>query len=311
MYYFWQKIDSFDFHILFNKYSYFEFFFQAPPPAALEFLTKIREVIATAKLKLSAKRFLPSLLNIPEEDNYYIVETVGEILKAVSRQSSIVSLKRENSRRKTCTGCPGCETNNSTFFGPKLSEIPELFGCHTCTSTSIENKQRSIRKWLEDVPVVKDGNNSPNPEIFSRATIGSKRVRSPTRFTPDKINPVKMNAQPLLLSSENPSSEFNGQREKTTDSIFSNPEEQLPEENIYDTVSEDGVKGGKFPLPEPIKKENVNGRIDTLTKKQMNAVINEFTVQKSLIIPQINQRNGNPIIEYETDSLERKKIEGK
>ncbi|XP_063242465.1 uncharacterized protein LOC134542274 [Bacillus rossius redtenbacheri] len=39
-----------------------------PPAAAIEFLTKIREVISIAKHKMSAKRFLPSLIRIPEEE---------------------------------------------------------------------------------------------------------------------------------------------------------------------------------------------------------------------------------------------------
>uniref|UniRef100_T1IBP4 Uncharacterized protein n=1 Tax=Rhodnius prolixus TaxID=13249 RepID=T1IBP4_RHOPR len=39
----------------------------APPPGAIEFLTKIREVMSFAKTKIMAKRFLPSLMAIPEE----------------------------------------------------------------------------------------------------------------------------------------------------------------------------------------------------------------------------------------------------
>ncbi|TMW40240.1 hypothetical protein DOY81_014680, partial [Sarcophaga bullata] len=39
-----------------------------PPPAALEFLQKIREVIAIAKYKMATKRYQPSLTLIPEEE---------------------------------------------------------------------------------------------------------------------------------------------------------------------------------------------------------------------------------------------------
>ncbi|KAK9497928.1 hypothetical protein O3M35_003826 [Rhynocoris fuscipes] len=39
----------------------------APPPGAIEFLTKIREVITFAKSKIEAKKYLPSLMSIPEE----------------------------------------------------------------------------------------------------------------------------------------------------------------------------------------------------------------------------------------------------
>ncbi|KAI5708604.1 hypothetical protein M8J77_025931 [Diaphorina citri] len=43
-----------------------------PPAAAIEFLIKIREVIAIAKQKMSAKKYLPSLINIPEEETLVI-----------------------------------------------------------------------------------------------------------------------------------------------------------------------------------------------------------------------------------------------
>ncbi|KAJ8717874.1 hypothetical protein PYW07_005804 [Mythimna separata] len=51
--------------------AYFEPHLMAEPPAAaLEFLVKIREVIAIAKHKMAAKRFQPILNQIPEEETY-------------------------------------------------------------------------------------------------------------------------------------------------------------------------------------------------------------------------------------------------
>ncbi|CAG9123856.1 unnamed protein product [Plutella xylostella] len=51
--------------------AYFEPHLMAEPPqAALEFLVKIREVIAIAKHKMEAKRFQPVLNEIPEEETY-------------------------------------------------------------------------------------------------------------------------------------------------------------------------------------------------------------------------------------------------
>ena len=44
---------------------------QSPPPAALEFLTRIRGMIDVAKDKMSSKRFMPSLIDIPEELSHY------------------------------------------------------------------------------------------------------------------------------------------------------------------------------------------------------------------------------------------------
>ncbi|XP_069943489.1 serine-rich adhesin for platelets isoform X1 [Cherax quadricarinatus] len=42
---------------------------QSPPPAALEFLTRIREMINIAKSKMKSKTYQPSLGDIPEEDS--------------------------------------------------------------------------------------------------------------------------------------------------------------------------------------------------------------------------------------------------
>ncbi|XP_026477894.1 uncharacterized protein LOC113384391 [Ctenocephalides felis] len=96
---------------------------RAPPPAAVEFLTKIREVITIAKHKMNARRYVPSLGLIAEEE-----ATAGTIG---------LSLKRENSRRRgDCSGCPGCE--------PRRLNLPP----HSCHDSG---KQQSIQKWLETV----------------------------------------------------------------------------------------------------------------------------------------------------------------
>lgn len=73
-------------------------YLQSPPPAAVEFLTKIREVISIAKQKMAAKRYTPNLLNIPEEDSNYTLEPSYDFSKSASRRNSNISLKRENSR---------------------------------------------------------------------------------------------------------------------------------------------------------------------------------------------------------------------
>ncbi|KAF6217199.1 hypothetical protein GE061_001553 [Apolygus lucorum] len=102
----------------------------APPPAAIEFLTKIREVMSIAKAKMEAKRFLPSLLGIAEEkeDEYY-----GE---------SVIDCISCRSNKIKCTKGAQCE-------GSTMS-------CHNNHNPSNnENKVNSIRKWLEDVPCVK------------------------------------------------------------------------------------------------------------------------------------------------------------
>ncbi|KAI8420155.1 hypothetical protein MSG28_008726 [Choristoneura fumiferana] len=115
--------------------AYFEPHLMAePPPAALEFLTKIREVIAVAKHKMAAKRFQPVLNEIPEEETYPSRGNSLDIYQAMGsqRSGSVVSLKRENSRKRSlnCVGCPGYEEkfnakmNNTT--ARKTSESPPV-----------------------------------------------------------------------------------------------------------------------------------------------------------------------------------------
>ncbi|KAJ9586666.1 hypothetical protein L9F63_019741 [Diploptera punctata] len=99
-----------------------------------------------------AKRFAPTLLGIPEEDQLQQESTVGSVYGGRSSKHGSfrsISLKRENSRRR---GCPGCALEMNGF--PTIQE--QSSACQSCTPISAaENKQHSIRKWLEDVPVGK------------------------------------------------------------------------------------------------------------------------------------------------------------
>ncbi|KAL9699084.1 hypothetical protein quinque_002525 [Culex quinquefasciatus] len=116
----------------------------SPPAAAIEFLNKIREVITIAKYKMTAKRFQPSLNIIPEElqhgshgsETYAAAQTAPP-----SRRSSLISSRRDSSKKSICSGCPGCEkkAGNSDVVVPSSN-------CKNCG-----DKQNSIRKWLEDV----------------------------------------------------------------------------------------------------------------------------------------------------------------
>lgn len=257
-------------------------YFQTPPPAAIEFLIKIREVIAAAKHKLTTKRFAPSLLNIPEEDHYISAENIKASV-TVSRQGSTISLKRENSRKKNCVGCPGCNTNNLAFLSPPPTDFPALLKCFSCISSNADSKQRSIQKWLENVTIPREETNSAREDTFSKFNTKTQRVRSPS-----------------LLSSDNVVPERN---------FFNN----VSDENIYETVS--SCTGKSFVnLPASTNNqfdeiENPEKKTDTLTK-QMKAVIKELAKHNNIIIPPLDhgkETAANPLVEYETDSLERKR----
>lgn len=63
--------------------------FQAPPPAALEFLEKIREVIHEAKRKISVKKFIPNLEEIPE----HVDEDTDEQLSSCNKCKTQFKIK--------------------------------------------------------------------------------------------------------------------------------------------------------------------------------------------------------------------------
>lgn len=102
----------------------------------------------------------------------------------------MISLKRENSRRKTCSGCPGCEPQDFKNLCGKLPEFPALAACESC-STNTESKQRSIQKWLEDIPMLK-----PTAEVQPKVCKKEqRRLRSPARsLSPDQISAPIMRA---------------------------------------------------------------------------------------------------------------------
>lgn len=189
-------------------------FFQAPPPAAIEFLAKIREVIAVAKQKMAAKRFSPSLNEIAEEDHPQRPDaaTAATSPGIGSRRGSTISLKRENSRRKTCTGCPGCEPHDLKSLCGRLPEFPSLVACKSCSDSVApppkESKEMTIQKWLQDVPSPETAEpkrlRSPRPHSPRPATARSKAPKPKAPLPPPKVldNPPDMIHEAMVIDSK-------------------------------------------------------------------------------------------------------------
>lgn len=59
---------------------------QSPPPAAVEFLSRIRGMIDVAKDKMSSKRFMPSLIDIPEELSHYSAYGSNQRLSQIAEE---------------------------------------------------------------------------------------------------------------------------------------------------------------------------------------------------------------------------------
>lgn len=103
---------------------------------------------------MESKRFQPILNEIPEEETYTSNGNSIDVYQGLGsqRSGSVISLKRENSRKKNCLGCPGCTSENGNDMS--LSKKYNIPPCTNCTGNK-GDKQHSIRKWLENIPPTK------------------------------------------------------------------------------------------------------------------------------------------------------------
>uniref|UniRef100_A0A336LWW9 CSON004347 protein n=1 Tax=Culicoides sonorensis TaxID=179676 RepID=A0A336LWW9_CULSO len=124
----------------------------SPPPAAIEFLSKIREVISIAKYKMASKRFQPSLSEIPEEKAHK--EIYQTTRQPPSRRESLISSRNGTQHKSICSGCSDCQSKSTDHYATNTS---------SCTNCG--DKQKSIQKWLESV--------STNHEIIQNEFSGN------------------------------------------------------------------------------------------------------------------------------------------
>ncbi|XP_045501833.1 uncharacterized protein LOC123699022 [Colias croceus] len=155
-----------------------------PPPAAIDFLNKLREVMIIAKEKMTSKRFIPNLSDIPEEESYHTIDLGWDIPCARrGRRFSAISLKRENSRRAIhCGGCPGCDNS----VQKSSTGLIRSNSCKTCVSE--DYKQKIVQKWLEDVPTPPAAN--VRPAKIAKVS-GTPRITEPKEKEEMRLNPAE------------------------------------------------------------------------------------------------------------------------
>ena len=310
---------------------------QAPPPAAIEFLTKIREVITIAKHKMLAKRFSPTLIGIPEEEQLQQEGPPGSYYGGLSSKHSnmgTVSLKRQNNRRQGCSGCPGCTMGTIE----SLLTLEEQTSCQVCCSP--ESKQNSIRKWLEDVPVLKipeqtvPKDHTPKTPNQTENAKASHKGKAPGIPKNDDIPMKNKTVDSEILTAQNA-------RKCNTRPI---PPPPPPPSNMLqcaknvsgtskltDTQPTNMKNSPCPPTPPPLPSQNVNDKTNNVcykdrnkevvepvtTKLLMDAVIKELVGQRGLEkscdrdvqlrpvtdVPENQGRSSGE--EYEADSLER------
>lgn len=254
--------------LYFNPAYFEQSLLASPPPAAIEFLTKIREVITMAKGKMSAKRFQPSLNGIPEEGS----EMNGTMN---SRKSSVVSSRRAST--KDCSGCPGCEAR-------KNSDTPK--NCKNCG-----DKQKSIQKWLENVSTATDSSGSD--------TASSKRKKKKLVIS---LPIMEEDKEELLVSKDREDSNEN--EIKNHELPFMKG--YVKEKNIFiqrdtlrykDDISEEA--GGSIPkiishslkknIKDMIYSQNfVRDKVSIFEPKPINSITNKFEANEIYNNPKFN-----------------------
>lgn len=208
---------------------------QSPPPAAIEFLTKIREVISIAKYKMAAKRFQPSLTEIPEEKAHK--EIYQATRQPPSRRESFISSRNGTQHKSICSGCSDCQSKSTDHYA---STTPNCTNCG--------DKQKSIQKWLESVSSNHDTiQNDPNNE-FSDTYESKKSETSNSDTIKPEIKPKPSIPNTNSISSKKSESSISNSDADTVKRV--NPSNKMTNRTIRTpTSSSPPVKGNDDSLP--------------------------------------------------------------
>ncbi|CAB3370257.1 Hypothetical predicted protein [Cloeon dipterum] len=194
---------------------------QSPPQAAIEFLQKLREVVAMSKMKIAAKRYNPSLIGIPEEGD--------SIVSSRTSQSVNGYTKQENWQIDQAPATEGAVSS---------SLLPTLDVCGS--------KQQTIRRWLEDLDSGEPVEDQELPEKASDQlppvvkTPSLEAPKKPRRANGKAPQPKKLMDAVIkelvrergLLGEDIPSSETTTSGEKSLESI-----QNEAEENPYELIA--------------------------------------------------------------------------
>ncbi|OWR45176.1 hypothetical protein KGM_207536 [Danaus plexippus plexippus] len=304
-----------------------------PPPAAIEFLSKIREVISIAKQKMAAKRFHPVLNEIPEEETYPSNANSIDMYHGVGsqRSGSLVSLKRENSRKRStnCMGCPGCKSNVSNDI-QNLVKQNVTKSCTNCFNEKGE-KQNSIRKWLENIPNVKNSlffndSDAPNNLTHSLHALPSEGsqcklqkqnsfshvTHSTDNLTSHRSTSRSVRSEPSLRNYNIPLPEFNSETTENNNYLTMSRINELKNielnERAFDVQNEREVSRqnmqtlkNKSGLPDMV---NEAIALDHFSKSLYNTSSSDEE-RCSRNAPEKSNSDSPSGNEYETDSLER------
>lgn len=220
--------------------------------------------MSIAKDKMTIKRFIPSLSDIPEEESYHSFDLGWDIPCARrGRRFSAISLKQENSRKSVhCGGCPGCDSKEPV----KKPTLTRSNSCKSCVSE--DYKQRIVRKWLDEVP-------SPAPRS---TVIKPVKVVAKVSGTPRVVEP-KPKEEPRYSSPE-PTTE---DESKT----------KIKESSQKLSQNEKGIK--ETPNKKDIKLELESKLVVNISKLKDGGITEAMIKPKPVISKPVLQENSSPI----------------
>lgn len=156
--------------------------------------------MSIAKEKITSKRFLPMLSDIPEEDLYHTIDLGWDFPCARrGRRFSAISLKQENSRKSIhCGGCPGCD---SKVKPQKAIALARSNSCKSCVSD--DYKQTIVRKWLDEVPTPSATKKNIKSKV--KGPVSKLKVEAKIReIRPKSAEPLIFEENQLKVKEANP-----------------------------------------------------------------------------------------------------------
>lgn len=256
----------------FNIFFYNQICFQSPPAAAVEFLTKIREVITIAKYKMATKRYQPSLIVIHEENGANGSETYANRNALLSRRSSMLSSNTEQTRKTSCAGCPGCDDEANK------SKASNGSNCKSCG-----DKRNSIRKWLEDVSMhegdriteIENEHNILDKSVGKERIYECSKERAPTEISVhSKISKKSLNDSSSSSDSDTIKASSINSRNSTkrkAPPIPANPPKIISHFLKPDKVKQNNFNPNVTDLNAYEKSDQINNNL--LAKNSMNAIL--------------------------------------
>ncbi|KAF2366054.1 hypothetical protein FHG87_003194 [Trinorchestia longiramus] len=210
--------------------SYFEpELLQEPPPAALDFLSKIREIISSAKTKMRTKTFQPSLNDIPEDDYTYASQSrphsrCTSTPRTKSRVSFNIAFSSKEDVEDLTTNSR--EYTNVVSTDPQVSQLDETFTADSLDECSDGGSRASTLRRI--AKRVNERGTSFVSEIIKNLDRKNRDGSSEVSYCSSKLNSSQKNAQFVKVHTCHSKSNKSANELRSQARIIVNSDERQP-----------------------------------------------------------------------------------